>query len=77
MVRAGDVQDDVVRGQIDLDHDVLRGHLVQQTERIVFVEHVNAMTDALRVAEVDGLANMKAEACRAAPCPAQAHRRAA
>ena len=37
---------------------------MQQTKRIVFVEHVNAVADALRVTEVDGLANMEAQARR-------------
>ena len=58
-----DAEDDVVRGEVDLDHDVAVGHLCeQQAWGSVFVHDVHAVADALGVAEVDGLADVEAEA---------------
>ena len=51
-----------VGGEVDLDHDVLVGHLFKEGVWVVFVEDVNAVADALGVAEVDGFAYVEAEA---------------
>ena len=60
MPRCGDAEDDVVRGEVDLDHDVAVGHLFQQRLRIVLVHDVDAVADAFGVAEVDGFADVEA-----------------
>ena len=57
-----DAKDDVVRGEIDLDHDVTLGHLLEQGLRVVLVQDGHAVPDAFGVAEIDGLADVEAEA---------------
>ena len=59
---AFDAEDAGVGGEVDLDHDVLVGHLFEERVGVVFVEHVDAVADALGVAEVDGFADVEAEA---------------
>ena len=66
MICSRDIEDDVVRGQIDLNHDVPGGHLVQQMKGVVFVErHRRTWPVAFEQPGWSGLADdVKAETCR-------------
>jgi hypothetical protein len=57
-----DAEDDVVGGEVDFDHDVFGGHLLEEGGGGMFVEDVDAVADTLGMAEVDGFADMEAEA---------------
>ena len=74
---AGDAEDDVVGGEVDLDHDVAVGHLFEQRLRVVLVHDVDAVADAFGVAEVDGLADVEAEGRRVGPGRERVRRRGA
>src|SRR5262245_64915102 len=50
--------------QCDLDQDFLRGHLLDQAERVFFVEDVRTVADAGRVSRLDGLPHMGTECLR-------------
>ena len=64
MVFALDAQNHIVGGEVDLHHNVFRGKLLQQFVRTVFIHHIHPMTDALRVAQFDGFANMEFQSIR-------------
>ncbi len=64
MVCALDVQDDVVAGEVDLDHGAPGGHQLEQIVGMVLLHHVNAVADAFGMCLFDGGANMKAQSVR-------------
>jgi hypothetical protein len=55
----GDAEDDIIRSEVDLDHDVTVCHLLQQSLRFVFIHDIDAVTDAFGVAEINGLTDVK------------------
>ena len=63
VMAAGDAEDAVVGGEVDLDHDVAVGQLGEKGLRVALVHDVDAMADALGVAEVDGLVDVEGKAC--------------
>ena len=62
MVVALDVENNVVAGEVDFDHDVAVGHLLHELPGVVLEHDVDAMTDAIGVALLDGGANVEGEA---------------
>jgi len=53
-----------IGAEVDFDHHVLLRHLFQERLGIVFKHDVDAVTNALGVTELDGLANVEAETFR-------------
>jgi len=54
-------QNAIVRAEIGLHHHVLRGHLLEQAGGIVLIGQIDAVADALGVAQLDGLADVEAQ----------------
>ena len=61
---AADAENHVVAGEVDLDQHALVGHGLQQLVRLVFVHHVDAVTDAIGSGLLDGKADVAAQALR-------------
>ena len=57
-----DVEDAFVGAKVDFDHDVPGGELLEQGGGVVLIHDVDAVADALGVAELDGLADVEAKA---------------
>ncbi len=64
MVLAAHAQDEVVAGEVDLDRDRPRAHLGEQAFHVVFEGKRDAMADAARIGDLDGLADVKGEVRR-------------
>src|SRR3984885_8817241 len=64
MPRRIDTKDDIVRCEVDLDHNVTIGHLFQESVGLILVHDVDPVADALRMAEIDCLTNMKTQTSR-------------
>ncbi len=62
MIFASDAEDDVVAGEIDFDHDVLRGHFPEEFVGAFFVHDVNTVADALGMGLFNGQTNVAAQA---------------
>jgi hypothetical protein len=62
VVGALDAQNAFVGAEVDLDHHVLLRQFLQQGRGVVLVHHVDAVADALGVAQLDGLADVEAQA---------------
>ncbi len=61
MSRGSAAEDDVVRGEIHLDHDVACGEFLEEQAGVGLLQDVDAMPDAFRVAEIDRLTDMEAQ----------------
>ena len=64
VVVAFDAEDALVGAEVDFNHDVFAGHFAEKLRGVVLVHDIDAVAEALGVAELDGLADVEAEAFR-------------
>ena len=65
MIRAFDVENDVITGQTDLDQNAAILHFRHEIEGLIFVENGHAVADSTRVGNFHRLSDMKAQILRA------------
>ena len=76
MIRSLHAQNAFVGAEVDLDHHVLRGQLLQQRRRVVLIHDIDAVADALGVAQFNRLADVEAQALGRNEARAPVRRRA-
>jgi hypothetical protein len=64
MVLAAHAEDQVIAGEVDLDHHRPRAHLGEQALHVAFEGERNAMADAAGASDLDGLADVKGKVGR-------------
>ena len=65
MIRAFDVENDIIAGQTDLDQNASILHFRHEIERLIFIENVHAVADSPRFGNLHRLSDMKAQLLRA------------